>query len=244
MDELIQSILALLKSIVESPEFRALIIGLITLGIGWLGTKRVRQTIKTDAEKQRATQVAALESQYADQVKRIELKQQELLNSTLEQYQQLFQQERSKFELKTKEFEALERKYDEQGMQVTKLERRVGELEAGLNQYKLTVADKDRIIKELTDNQCDMTRRLEALETERDGLAKLAQQREDELVKRDSTIAQQQQEITTLNGKVEELQKRLDAIEKKSDTGELDPAKLPSPSPAPTPPAEGASDSS
>ena len=192
--------------------------------------------------------LAAVSRAKADVAKRAEeaelSRQEELtntrnaLNKSLEQFQTLFAEERVKFDLKSKEFDALERQHVEQGSKVAALDKRVRELETSLGQYKLTVAEKDRLIDELTSNQSKMNDRLMALEHERDGLATLAKQREDELQQRDVTITELRGKLESTEATVANLQERITELEKKK-TGELDATKVPDAPPAETASADG-----
>lgn len=229
VDEFILSVLAFLKSIVESTEFRTLVISLLALGGTWLITQRTRLKLKSDAEQKQAEAAAALDAKLQERVRQVELEKQEQINASIEVFRDLLLKDREQFQRDRAE-----------------LQQQLATLETAVSEWRDKYARREQEIAGYISQQADDQKRIEALEadkrqrdeqiqaltervatieTDRDGWKGLAeqratelQQRAVELSERDEKITHQQSEIADLKDKLDKVQERLDALEKKQAT--------------------------
>lgn len=228
-DDLSPSLTTLLKSVLESPEFRGLVISAVTLGSVVLFTQRTRLVMQADNEKKQAEAAAALEVKLQDKVREVEIEKDRQVNLSLEAFRLAFADDRRKFDA-----ERLAWEIERAALVATntewrnKHETREKEIKAFIEQQatdakRIEVLEDD---KRQRDGQLvTLNKRVEALEQERDGLAQQVRERDKDLQKRDQTIARQEGEIKTLSDKVEALQKQVNALEKKTDTVQIEASK-------------------
>ena len=246
MEELVQSLLKLIRDLIESPEFRTLIIGIILFAAAYMGYLRVRIEIRKEAAKKSEE----LQAKFDEESERIKLEEQAAavererqLNLSLEMFRTEYSKERLKVvELQTQ----LENTQKQVHETLTSLNAREDEIKNFIAQQS---TDQGRITK-LENDVVERDKKIDKLETDRDeqkkeinhlsdkikqlnGKAELERQQllntikeKDELLtQKDQTIADMkkasdefEKKFNALNEKYEELKVRIAELEGKSQS--------------------------
>lgn len=211
---------------------RNLIIGLILLAIA--GAGYVTALLKARTSLVGKFQEAELKRQEQNNLEREQAsRERKALLDTLEGYRSDFARERVEREALQKRFDELETKYDADQKRITVLEEDKRQSDKTIERLNGQVKEQAEQIRKLTDDAQQEKARYEALLKTANEATKTEHDRAEQY-KTDFEV-----ERRRMNEKIEGLQKRVEELSTKTDTGQLDAVKVPDAAPE-TASADGA----
>jgi len=202
----------------------------------WGMTRRAKGQIAADLAKQDLKR-----QQQADEERKQALDERRKITDLLDKFQSLYSSERQRREKLEQLIDELRDKIDFQTTAITGMQENIKRCEASvsnleLRNQELTTA-QDKHLKRITDlenEKRDQARqirelngRIERVEKERDDALGQLEIRNGELVNAKAKIERLEIDLASTREQLSATVERVTALEKKPDTGSLDPAKVP-----------------